>query len=329
MTEQELRNGSKFVGVDIKSFRNSTRDINFDVFLKLGEGNYAHIFSRTTGLDYKRLAQYIQKGVSELHIRAEDKAEFESFVSRPAETIFHDPNTSQEKKIATLLNMTEQNMAELFSSLDVPEDTAANTQKVVNNYVNLMVDSPKTLAIILKLVAHGDYLYYHSIAVAIFSMFIARASGQFNSRMLEIVGLGGFLHDIGSTQLPKEVICSPDELSPVEWKVMRSHTTIGLRMIENTPNIPDEVRYIVYQHHEEPSGHGYPNGLRGSVIYYPAKIVALADAFSALISARPFRPAYTVEQALQILTTESGKHDRDLVKLLVSVFSRQGGQKAA
>jgi putative two-component system response regulator len=94
-------------------------------------------------------------------------------------------------------------------------------------------------------------------------------------------------------------------------------------MIENTPNIPDEVRYIVYQHHEEPGGHGYPNGLHNPVIYYPAKIVALADAFSALISKRPFRPAYTVEQAIQILQSQNGKHDRDLVKMLSNVFLKQ------
>jgi HD-GYP domain-containing protein (c-di-GMP phosphodiesterase class II) len=98
---------------------------------------------------------------------------------------------------------------------------------------------------------------------------------------------------------------------------------MGLHMIEATQTIPDEVRYIVYQHHEEPSGHGYPNGIHSPVIYYPAKIVAIADAFSALISRRPFRPAYTVEQAVQILQSEAGKHDRELVKLLGTIFLRQ------
>jgi putative nucleotidyltransferase with HDIG domain len=220
--------------------------------------------------------------------------------------------------------MTEQNMAELFTQINVAEDTAANAQKVVKNYVNLMIESPKTLAVILKLVSHGEYLYYHSIAVSIFSMFVAKASGQFNQRMLEIVGMGGFLHDIGCTQLPKEVVCSPTELKPEQWQQMRSHAKIGLGMIENTPKIQDEVRYIVYQHHEEPGGHGYPNGLHSPAIYYPAKIVALADAFSALISKRPFRPAYSIEQAIQILQNETGKHDRELVKILGTIFLRSG-----
>src|SRR5262249_27428805 len=136
--------------------------------------------------------------------------------------------------------------------------------------------------------------------------------------------------DIGCTQLSKEIICSPTDLTPEQWEEMHNHPKMGLRMIENTPKITDEVRHIVYQHHEEPGGKGYPNGIRGAVIYYPAKIVALADAFSALISKRPFRPAYTVEQALEILGKENGKHDRDLLKIMVSVFARQaGGTKKA
>lgn len=334
-TQNLKDNKGSYKAVDILSFRNATRDITFDVFLKVSDDNVAHIFSRTTGLDYKRLAQYIQRGVKELFIKVEDEGAYEAFIKKTTDSIFNDPSTTQDKKIATLLNMTEQNMAELFTQIQVPEETAVNSQKVVRNYVNLMIENPKTLAIMLKLVSHGEYLYYHSIAVAVFSMFIAKASGQFNQRMLEIVGMGGFLHDIGCTQLPKEIVCSPTELTPAQWKEMRTHPKLGLQMIENTPNIPDEVRYIVYQHHEEPSGHGYPNGLHGPVIYYPAKIVSLADAFSALISKRPFRPAYSVEQAVHILQAEVGKHDRELVKMLSSIFLRgvnsapPGGKKIA
>lgn len=309
-----------FVPVDIHRFRHATRDITFDLYLKLSEANMAHVFSRTTGLDYKRLAQYIVKGVTQLYIRAEDEPHFQTFISKTAEEIFNDPKTPQEKKIATLLNMTEQNMAELFSQHKVSEATAADTHRVIKNYVELMTASPKTLAVMLKLVSHGEYLYYHSIATAIFSMFIAKASGQFNQRMLEIVGLGGFLHDIGSTQLPKHLL-SAKELSKDDWELMRDHPRLGLEMLEST-SLPDEVRYIVYQHHEEPGGQGYPNGLFGANIYYPAKIVSLADAFNALISNRAYRPAYSVEEAIEVLRDQPGKYDRDLVQVLASVFLR-------
>src|SRR3954471_12511372 len=233
---------ASLIPVDIMTFRNATRDISFDVYLKLSEENVAHVFSRTTGLDYKRLAQYISKGVTELFIKAGDKESYEKFVARSADMIFNDPETPQEKKIATLLNMTEQNMAELFSQVAVEEETAVSSKRLIKSYVNLMTQKPETLATILKLVSHGEYLYYHSIAVAIFSMFIAKATGQFNQKLLELVGMGGFLHDIGCTQLPKEIVSSATELDEDQWKEMHTHPKLGLKMIESTPSIPDEVR---------------------------------------------------------------------------------------
>jgi putative nucleotidyltransferase with HDIG domain len=294
MQERVTLPAESLMAVDILTFRHAIRDITFDVYLKLSDDNFARVFSGTTGLDYKRLAQYIQKGIQELYVLKTDHSLYKQFVSVTAESIFEDPHTSPEKKIATLLNMTEQNIAETFSQFNVDEETAKSTQKLIHNYIDLMTEKPATLSMILKLVSHGEYLYYHSIAVSIFSMFIARATGQFNKKMVELIGFGGFLHDIGCTQLPKEIVNSPTDLTEEQWKLMHSHPKLGLKMIESTKSIPEEVRFIIYQHHEEPSGQGYPNSIRSSVIYYPAKIVALADTFSALISKRPFRPAYTV-----------------------------------
>ncbi|MBI2711543.1 MAG: HD domain-containing protein [Bdellovibrio sp.] len=315
--------------VDIMGFRHAIRDITFDVYLKISDDNVARVFSGSTGLDYKRLAQYIQKGVKFLFIEKKDHERYLQFVGVTAETIFKDPHTSPEKKIATLLNMTEQNIAETLAQFHVDEETANDTQKIIHNYVDLMTEKPSTLGIILKLASHGEYLYYHSIAVAIFSMFIARATGQFNKKMIELIGLGGFLHDIGSTQLPKEVVNSPSDLTVEQWKIMHTHPKLGLQMVENNKVIPEEVRYIIYQHHEEPSGHGYPNSIRGPVIYYPAKIVAIADAFSALISKRPFREAYSVEEAIQIIEKAVGKFDKDLVKMLPAIFLRPEKRQAS
>ncbi|MDR3608208.1 MAG: HD domain-containing protein [Oligoflexia bacterium] len=313
----------ELIPIPIETFRSATRDINFDVFLKLSDENVAHIFSKSTGVDYKRLAHYIQKGVTHLFIRAHDLAAYQAFVSRPAIEIFNDPNTTNEKKIATLLNMTEQNMAEIFVQLSVRDETVADTRKLIGNYVKVMGERPQSLALILKLASHADYLYYHSIAVSIFSLFIAKASGMFDRRLLELVGLGGFLHDIGSVQLPPEIMNSTEEFSTLEREEMRKHPKLGLEMLGETGEVPEEVRYIIYQHHEQPNGKGYPNGISGPTMYYPARIVGLADAFSALISRRPYREAYKPEMAIEILRKDPGKFDRHLVDMLASVILRQ------
>jgi putative nucleotidyltransferase with HDIG domain len=314
------------IAVPIENFRRVTRDISFDVYLKLSEENVVHVFSRSTGLDYKRLASYLQKGVTFLYIREEDEEAYKAYISRTFDAIIGDPQATQEKKIAALLNMTEQNMSEVFSQATVREETIEDTQRLVSNYVDLMANSPQSLPLILKLVSHGEYLYYHSIAVTIFSLFIAKASGRFNRETLEVLGMGAFLHDIGQTRLPRDMFDTSAKLTPEERDLMNQHPKLGLEMLQGAANVPDEVRYIVYQHHEEPSGKGYPNGLAGDAIYYPVRVVSLADSFSALVSKRPFRSAYPVEEAIAILRSNKEKFDQDLVELLAAIILRHDGR---
>lgn len=310
----------KFVPIEIKRLRYTTRDITFDIFLKVSENHFAHVFAKSTGLDYNRLEKYIQRGVTELHIRESELSLFEEFCGKTTEVIFSDEGLPKEKRMAALLNMTEQNLAELFAQFDVDTDTAEHSKTLIKGYVELMSEDPQTLAVILKLASYGNYLYYHAIAVSVFSLLLARSLGYFDSKTLELVGLGGFLSDIGRTQLPAELNDSQRELTEEEWRVMRSHPKLGLKMLEKTDGVPDEVRYIVYQHHEQPGGSGYPNSIRGSVIYPLARIVSICDAFSALISKRPFRKAYTVAEAIKVMRTEHGKFDSDLLDALAKVF---------
>src|SRR5689334_10692109 len=118
------------IPVDIHLLRKTTRDIDFDIYIKLSADNIVHLFSSATGLDYKRLAHYVQSGVTHLHVRDKDYKKFQRFVSRSAESILTDPKTVWEKRVAALVNMTEQNIAEICSQLDLEDDTASTAQKL-------------------------------------------------------------------------------------------------------------------------------------------------------------------------------------------------------
>ena len=318
-----------FMAIDIDLLRKSTKDIPVEVYLKISDDNFAHVFSRKTGLDYDRLASYINKGVQHLYIRRSDEAVWKEFTSRTPEKLLLDPGVSPERKLATLINMTEQNMSEIFSRFNIDSETAEGTRKVVHSYVNIMSDSPQTLTLLLKLAAHGDYLYYHAVSSAIISMFIAKATGKFDRKMLELTGFGAFLHDIGMTQISTAITSSEEELSPDEWKEMKEHPRLGLSMLQKAGNVPDEVKYIIYQHHEQPDGGGYPNGLKGDGIFFPAKIVAVGDAFSAMLNQAPWREAFAASRALELIQKEKGKYDPEIVSILISIFSRDSASKGA
>lgn len=315
-----------YVKVDIGSFRTSSKNIGFDVFMKLGEANYAHVFSKQTGIDFQRLTHYQEKGVRYLYIKAQDEEAYRDFVRARPDSVIADEEAPETKKAAALLNLAEQNLTEVFSTLqkssELSEDALRSSSKLVKNFIKVMAKNPRSLSMMIRVASHGDYLYYHSIFVSVISMFLAKASVGNNAKMIEVCGMGGLLHDIGYTQLPKDLLESPTALTPSQWREMRKHTHYALKMVEGLTNIPDEVRFVLAQHHEEPRGSGYPAGIRGPVIFFPAKVVALADGFCALVSARPFRPAFTVEQALNIIKHENGKWDAELIKVLCQIFKK-------
>ena len=322
-----------YISVDLEAFRNAGKDIGFDVYLMLNEGNFAHVFSKATGVDFHRLNHYQDKGIRHLYILRTDEQAFKDFVKGRPESVLSDDSVPDAKKAAALLSLAEQSLTEVFSTLqtstEMSSESLQSSSKLVKNFIKLMTKNPRSISMMIRVASHGEYLYYHSIFVSVISMFLAKASVGNNSKMIEICGLGGLLHDIGYTQLPRDLLESPTALTPAQWREMRKHTQYALKMVEGLPNIPDEVRFVLAQHHEEPRGTGYPAGIRGPVIFFPAKVVALADGFCALVSRRPYRPAFTVEQALNIIKHENGKWDAELIKILCSIFKKGGLSLAA
>jgi response regulator RpfG family c-di-GMP phosphodiesterase len=122
------------------------------------------------------------------------------------------------------------------------------------------------------------------------------------------------LHDIGKVGIPDSILLKPGKLSPEEWNIMRTHAEIGAQTIESVMHeFPDQGflvcgRDIARGHHEKWDGSGYPAGLKGETIPLAARIVALADVYDALTSARPYKQPWTHAAALEWIREQSGKH---------------------
>jgi putative two-component system response regulator len=128
------------------------------------------------------------------------------------------------------------------------------------------------------------------------------------------------LHDIGKIGIPDRILLKPGPLDAAEWEVMRGHTLIGADIIgEHASGLLEIARRIALSHHEKWDGSGYPHGLAGEAIPLEGRIVALADVFDALTSARPYKKAWPLERALAHLRAESGRHfDPTLVELFLA-----------
>jgi HD-GYP domain-containing protein (c-di-GMP phosphodiesterase class II) len=135
------------------------------------------------------------------------------------------------------------------------------------------------------------------------------------------VELGALLHDVGKLSIPDRVLTKPAPLNELEWEAMRRHAAHGERLLARIVQQAD-VLAVVRSHHERWDGRGYPDGKRGEEIPLAARIVAVADAFQAMIEPRPYREPRTRASALDEIASESGRQfDPNCVDALRTVLS--------
>jgi HD-GYP domain-containing protein (c-di-GMP phosphodiesterase class II) len=114
------------------------------------------------------------------------------------------------------------------------------------------------------------------------------------------------LHDVGKLRTPPEILGKPGALTDEEWAIVRRHPVDGQRMLERIGGMLAEVGDSVRAHHERWDGGGYPDGIAGEAIPPAARIVSVCDAYNAMTTNRPYRPAMTVADALAELRACAG-----------------------
>ena len=158
----------------------------------------------------------------------------------------------------------------------------------------------------------------HVIRMSHFSKVLALAAGFSEAAAEELLNAAP-MHDVGKIGIPDAVLRKPGKLDEQEWAVMRQHVEIGAQIIgEHASGLLRTAQRIALSHHEKWDGSGYPNGLSGEDIPLEGRIVAIADVFDALTSVRPYKAAWSVEDAVRLLQEESGRHfDPQLVELFI------------
>jgi putative two-component system response regulator len=160
------------------------------------------------------------------------------------------------------------------------------------------------------------YLAYRSARLA---AYVGLREGE-----LEGVAYGALLHDIGKIGISEHVLHKPGPLTDAEFSVMREHPEIGERICDPL-RMSRDFTPIIRHHHERWDGTGYPDGLKGEAIPLGARIVALADAFDAIVRGRPYRAARSIEEAYDELRKNSGtQFDPGLVPLFIEETDRDG-----
>jgi putative nucleotidyltransferase with HDIG domain len=166
-------------------------------------------------------------------------------------------------------------------------------------------DHGRTLRTLFNILGFRRFeTFQHSQRVARFALLIGERLGL-NESMLHALEIGALLHDIGKAGIPHNVVMKPGKLNAEEWRVMKTHSRLGWAMLVEFPGLELEAQ-IVYSHHEQYSGAGYPRGLAGDKIPIGARIFAVADTLDAITSHRCYRPARSVAEAREEIVRVTG-----------------------
>ncbi|MEP7352650.1 MAG: HD domain-containing phosphohydrolase [Acidobacteriota bacterium] len=186
--------------------------------------------------------------------------------------------------------------------------------------IDSLEEAETILFALAQAVEHRDhYTGLHCERLAAYSVRLGQALGLCHNDQLALFR-GGYLHDIGKITIPDSILYKGGKLDAHEWELMRLHTLRGEDICKPMKSLKP-VLPIIRSHHERWDGGGYPDGLSGENIPLLARIMQVADIYDALTTARPYKPAYTHQDAIQMMFDEvrAGWRDPELVQLFAEI----------
>jgi HD-GYP domain-containing protein (c-di-GMP phosphodiesterase class II) len=170
----------------------------------------------------------------------------------------------------------------------------------------------------LDMRSYGEYLFGHSVNVAILSVLTAVCM-EYNEARLNDLAMGALLHDLGMMLVSKQILTKVGQLTTEEVQVVKQHTEAGFQIVRKKREITTPAAHIAFQHHERFDGQGYPRRLKGQEIHEYSRIAAVADIFDALTSDRPFRQGLLPHEAYEILMTLADTYvDREILDIFLA-----------
>ncbi len=268
---------------------------------------------------------------------------YEIIVKKRSETAFDKDTIDTFKSLGTYENfistyapITVYNSNIGIISLDNFSNTKFSTlsRKILKFYTQMISDFYSLIiakehksrinnevitALVSAIEINDIYTKNHGKRVSKYSVLIAQ---KMNLSELEIhdIEIAALLHDIGKIGIPSNILNKPGKLSTLEYELIKEHPTHTKKILEKISGFSNIVDYA-YCHHEYYNGMGYPRGLNGDAIPLGSQIIILADVFEALTADRSYRKAFSIEKALNIIRSESGKQfNPNITDIAVDVF---------
>ncbi len=157
-----------------------------------------------------------------------------------------------------------------------------------------------------------EYTFKHSVDVGMISMIIAKKHG-FSKEEVREIGLAGLLHDMGKSKISPDILNKPGKLTEEEFAEMKKHPLYGYQILVDRGGFSKAVLAGVLQHHEKINCSGYPMGVSKDLIHPYGRLIAVADIFDALVTKRPYKDAFPMREAVEMIMSMTGELDIDFI----------------
>lgn len=180
--------------------------------------------------------------------------------------------------------------------------------KLAIELVEEVIRGPEVAICLTSIHSHNNTTFTHSLNCAIYAILLGRFSNLSRSKLTELAS-GALLHDVGKNEISSELLNKPGKLNMDEFELLKNHAQWGFEKLRTQRwELSSVIAHMAWQHHERIDGLGYPRGLQGENILYPARIIAIADVYEAITADRPYRPALNPKQASEIMQEGLGSH---------------------
>ncbi len=274
--------GSKdLMPLPLSDFTKGVR-VPVDVYIRLGEENFVLVWKAGTINDPEQFKNYEAKEVSYVWVLRKDYFKLAHQAVSLAGVALSNKDMADSKR-TVLVTMAARSLFRQVENQGVDLELYSNAQQVTEAVVGLM-ETHKTFGdLFASLATFSDQLLAHSVSVSFMSVLLGTKLGYEKKTTLEKLALAGLLHDVGLKALPAELVQKPmASMTSEEILLFETHSYRGQQMLTSLGVVPEDIVSMVYEHHENSIGQGYPQRIRDVKIHPMAKIIALADAYSTL-----------------------------------------------
>lgn len=271
-----------FIPIAIENFTHAVK-APVDLYIKLSSDKMILLIKAGTIPDKDQFSSYKNKKIDYLWIRKEDSALLSKFNIVIAGVAINHQTLSNKQK-ARFVSAAANTMFNEMECMGFTNETFQNSKIITESAINLVEQNNSLYNLLESLNANNSQTLSHGLVVSTLSVMIGQAMNWVNKITLEKLALGGLLHDIGLNAIPDEILKKPlASLSAEEMRIYETHPYKGMEMALSLGIVPDDVVSIIYEHHENAFGQGYPRRIRDIMMHPLARVVAIAEVFTTLI----------------------------------------------